>query len=168
MARTGRAFADEAVLADALDVEQTSVGRKADLAPFFKILDAPADGWAKILQYLAGPAPLRVGSCLRPEFSTQSTAPVPCVHRRAFGEARSSVGRYVKFYNAKRRQRRHKSLDGSTPDPAYSTDSPAPRQANSKGSTYLRSLSLLSSPSASCKARTYPGVCKRPGTSIGM
>src|SRR5215831_16121260 len=39
-----RCFADEAVVADALDVEQTSAGRKADLAQFFKILDAPADG----------------------------------------------------------------------------------------------------------------------------
>jgi hypothetical protein len=38
-----RCFADEAVMADALDVEQTSVGRKADLAQFLKIFDASAD-----------------------------------------------------------------------------------------------------------------------------
>src|SRR5713101_6613400 len=37
-------FADEAVVTDALDVEQTSVGRKADLAQFREIFDAPADG----------------------------------------------------------------------------------------------------------------------------
>ena len=30
-------------MADALDVEQTSVGRKADLAQFLKIFDASAD-----------------------------------------------------------------------------------------------------------------------------
>src|SRR6202011_4967359 len=38
-----RCFADEAVMADALDVEQTSVGRKADLAQFLKIFGASAD-----------------------------------------------------------------------------------------------------------------------------
>src|SRR3979409_1570603 len=38
-----RCFADEAVVADALDVKQTPVGRKADLAQFRKIFDAPAD-----------------------------------------------------------------------------------------------------------------------------
>src|SRR3954463_8091715 len=38
-----RCFADEAVVADALDVKQTPVGRKADLAQFGKIFDAPAD-----------------------------------------------------------------------------------------------------------------------------
>jgi hypothetical protein len=38
-----RCFADEAVMADALDVEQTSVGRKADLAQFLKIFEASAD-----------------------------------------------------------------------------------------------------------------------------
>lgn len=37
-------FADEAVVTDALDVEQTSVGRKADLAQFVEIFDASADG----------------------------------------------------------------------------------------------------------------------------
>jgi hypothetical protein len=37
-------FADEAVVTDALDVEQTSVGRKADLAQIFEIFDASADG----------------------------------------------------------------------------------------------------------------------------
>src|SRR3981081_4728359 len=37
-------FADEAVVTDALDVEQTSVGRKADLAQFREIFDASADG----------------------------------------------------------------------------------------------------------------------------
>src|SRR6202451_2925208 len=37
-------FADEAVVTDALDVEQPSVGCKADLAQFREILDAPADG----------------------------------------------------------------------------------------------------------------------------
>src|SRR5262249_38845687 len=37
-------FADEAVMTDALDVEQTSVGCKADLAEFFKIFDASANG----------------------------------------------------------------------------------------------------------------------------
>jgi hypothetical protein len=36
-------FADEAVVADALDVKQTPVGRKADLAQFREIFDAPAD-----------------------------------------------------------------------------------------------------------------------------
>ena len=36
-------FADEAVVADALDVKQTSVGRKADLAQFGKVFDASAD-----------------------------------------------------------------------------------------------------------------------------
>src|SRR4051794_3417347 len=38
-----RCFADEAVVADALDVEQTPVGSKADLAQFREIFDAPAD-----------------------------------------------------------------------------------------------------------------------------
>src|SRR3954468_6649489 len=38
-----RCFADEAVVADALDVKQTPVGRKADLAQFREIFDAPAD-----------------------------------------------------------------------------------------------------------------------------
>src|SRR5262249_40569492 len=38
-----RCFADEAIVADALDVKQTSVGRKADLAQFGKVFDAPAD-----------------------------------------------------------------------------------------------------------------------------
>src|SRR2546430_15506528 len=38
-----RCFADEAVVADALDVEQTSVGGKADLAQFLEILDASAN-----------------------------------------------------------------------------------------------------------------------------
>src|SRR3978361_1421286 len=38
-----RCFADEAVVADALDVEQTSVGCKADLAQFWEIFDASAD-----------------------------------------------------------------------------------------------------------------------------
>jgi len=37
-------FANEAVMTDALDVEQTSVGRKADLSQFFKIFDASANG----------------------------------------------------------------------------------------------------------------------------
>src|SRR6202790_964738 len=37
-------FADEAVVTDALDVEQTSVGRKADLTQFLEIFDASADG----------------------------------------------------------------------------------------------------------------------------
>jgi|SRR5579863_9269711 len=37
-------FADEAVVSDALDVEQTSVGCKADLAQILEILDASADG----------------------------------------------------------------------------------------------------------------------------
>ena len=37
-------FADEAIVTDALDVEQTSVGRKADLTQFLKIFDASADG----------------------------------------------------------------------------------------------------------------------------
>ena len=37
-------FADEAVVADALDVEQTSVGGKADVAQLVEILDASADG----------------------------------------------------------------------------------------------------------------------------
>src|SRR3954463_5944243 len=38
-----RCFADEAIVADALDVEQTSVGRKADLAQFREIFDASGD-----------------------------------------------------------------------------------------------------------------------------
>ena len=37
-------FADKTVMADALDVEQTSVGGKADLAQVFEIFDASADG----------------------------------------------------------------------------------------------------------------------------
>ena len=37
-------FADETVVTDALVVEQTSVGRKADLAQFLEIFDASADG----------------------------------------------------------------------------------------------------------------------------
>jgi hypothetical protein len=36
-------FADKAVVADALDVEQTSVGCKADLAQFGKVLEASAN-----------------------------------------------------------------------------------------------------------------------------
>src|SRR3954470_4821106 len=38
-----RCFADEAIVADAFDVEQTSVRRKADLAQFREIFDASAD-----------------------------------------------------------------------------------------------------------------------------
>src|SRR4051794_16073788 len=38
-----RCFADEAVVADALDVKQTPVGGKADLAEFREIFDAPAN-----------------------------------------------------------------------------------------------------------------------------
>jgi hypothetical protein len=38
-----RCFADEAVVADALDVKQTPVGGKADLAQFREIFDASAD-----------------------------------------------------------------------------------------------------------------------------
>src|SRR3954462_15629468 len=38
-----RCFADEAVVADALDVKQTPVGRKADLAQFREIFDASAN-----------------------------------------------------------------------------------------------------------------------------
>jgi hypothetical protein len=38
-----RGFTDEAIVADALDVEQTSVGRKADLAQLGKIFHASAD-----------------------------------------------------------------------------------------------------------------------------
>ena len=38
-----RGFADEAIVADALDVEQTSVGCKADLAQSGKVLDTSAD-----------------------------------------------------------------------------------------------------------------------------
>src|SRR6202030_1096454 len=37
-------FANETVVTDALDVEQTSVGREADHTQFFEIFDAPADG----------------------------------------------------------------------------------------------------------------------------
>src|SRR5260370_7392080 len=37
-------LADEAVVTDALDVEQTSVGGKADLAQFGEVVDASADG----------------------------------------------------------------------------------------------------------------------------
>jgi hypothetical protein len=53
-------FADEAVVTDALDVKQTSVGRKADLAQLFEIFDASADG------EVAGVIDRRFGSkCLR-------------------------------------------------------------------------------------------------------
>ena len=38
-----RGFTDEAMMADALDVEQTSVGCKADLAQFGKVYDASAN-----------------------------------------------------------------------------------------------------------------------------
>ena len=38
-----RCFADEAVVADALDVKQTPVGGKADLAQFGEIFNTPAD-----------------------------------------------------------------------------------------------------------------------------
>ena len=38
-----RGFTNEAIVADALDVEKTSVGCKADLAQFGKILDASTD-----------------------------------------------------------------------------------------------------------------------------
>jgi hypothetical protein len=38
-----RGLADKAIVTDALDVEQTSVGCKADLAQLSKILDALAD-----------------------------------------------------------------------------------------------------------------------------
>ncbi len=38
-----RCFTDEAVMADALDVEQTSVGGKADFPQFLEIFDAPAN-----------------------------------------------------------------------------------------------------------------------------
>jgi hypothetical protein len=38
-----RDFADEAIVADAFYVEQTSVGCKANLAQFAKIFDASAD-----------------------------------------------------------------------------------------------------------------------------
>ena len=46
-------------------------------------------------------------------------------HRRpaykSVGEARSSIGRYLDFYNTKRP---HQSLDGATPDQAYFTELP--------------------------------------------
>jgi hypothetical protein len=38
-----RGLADEAIVADALDVKQTSVGCKADLAQLREVFDAPAD-----------------------------------------------------------------------------------------------------------------------------
>ena len=38
-----RGFTDEAIMADALDVKQTSVGCKADLAQFGKVFDASAN-----------------------------------------------------------------------------------------------------------------------------
>src|SRR5215472_16923975 len=38
-----RGFTDEAIMADALDVEQTSVGCKAELAQFGKVYDASTD-----------------------------------------------------------------------------------------------------------------------------
>ena len=37
-------FADEAVVTDALDVEQTPIGCEADFTQFVEIFDAPADG----------------------------------------------------------------------------------------------------------------------------
>jgi putative transposase len=46
------------------------------------------------------------------------------VYLRAYdsvSEARSSIGRYLDFYNAKRS---HQSLDGRTPDRAYFTTLP--------------------------------------------
>ena len=46
------------------------------------------------------------------------------VYLRAYesvGEARSSIGRYLDFYNGKRP---HQSLDGVTPDQAYFTKLP--------------------------------------------
>ena len=46
------------------------------------------------------------------------------VYLRAYesvGEARSSIGRYLDFYNGKRP---HQSLDGATPDQAYFTKLP--------------------------------------------
>jgi putative transposase len=46
------------------------------------------------------------------------------VYLRAYetvSEARNSIGRYLDFYN---RRRPHSSLDGSTPDQAYSTPLP--------------------------------------------
>jgi hypothetical protein len=38
-----RGLADKAIVTDALDVKETSVGRKADLAQFGKVFDAAAD-----------------------------------------------------------------------------------------------------------------------------
>jgi putative transposase len=46
------------------------------------------------------------------------------VYLRAYenvDEARSSIGRYLDFYNAKRP---HQSLDGATPDQTYFTELP--------------------------------------------
>jgi putative transposase len=46
------------------------------------------------------------------------------VYLRAYdgvGEARSSIGRYLDFYN---RRRPHSGLDGATPDQAYFTPLP--------------------------------------------
>jgi hypothetical protein len=51
-------LAYEAVVTDALDVEQPSVGRKADLAQFREIFDAPAD--SKVAGVIDGGLPADV------------------------------------------------------------------------------------------------------------
>src|SRR5215468_6518018 len=66
------------------------------------------------------------------------------VYLRAYesvGEARSSIGRYLDFYNGKRP---HQSLDGATPNQAYFTELPlSARQPNpGRGSTYRRGNSV--------------------------
>jgi hypothetical protein len=61
------------------------------------------------------------------------------VYLRAYDsvtEARTSIGRYFNFYNGRRP---HSSLDGMTPDQAYFTPLPLPRQPNpGRRSTYRR------------------------------
>jgi transposase InsO family protein len=58
--------------------------------------------------------------------STGLKCPVPLDYLRAYdsvAEARTSLGRYIDFYN---RQRPHSSLDRQTPDEAYFNQQPLP------------------------------------------
>lgn len=66
------------------------------------------------------------------------------VYLRAYdsvGEARSSIGRYLDFYNSRRP---HSSLDGSTPDQAYFAPLPFRMAAYPRQTLHLSTRKLCS------------------------
>src|SRR5580704_2834125 len=81
------------------------------------------------------------------------------VYLRAYdtvSEARTSIGRYLDFYN---RRRPHSSLDGSTPDHAYFTPLPLRMAAYpGRSSTYRRGKAVQTTGTTSPQETTVlPG-----------